>query len=317
MATRAPILQRSWVEGEGHPEPGFELSRSWPRTTGVIDGCGRSEQDSGADGWRWRRRSRLTTAVPAWARAQDRPTAAMDDQWHFDIAPYFWMPGVQGDVGVGEPAARLGRRVLLRHPRELRPRAPGALRGAQEPLRIRHRPRLDEPRRAGGGYAGRGSHAWTSGSSSSRASASTAWRAAGARTTRLTSTCWRGSGTSRCGRGSRARRPAARRTTRAFQDLDWVDALAGVKFRAPLGSKMSLLGTDRHRRLRLGPDLEPRGRPGLPGVPALDDRRRLAPHGHRLRRGRGDRAEADGRRLQRTARLVRLLVVAGARDRSE
>ena len=45
-----------------------------------------------------------TTVVPAWAQAQAqtpvRPTAAMDDQWHFDIAPYFWMPGVQGDVGV-------------------------------------------------------------------------------------------------------------------------------------------------------------------------------------------------------------------------
>jgi hypothetical protein len=27
-----------------------------------------------------------------------------------------------------------------------------------------------------------------------------------------------------------------------FQDLDWVDALAGVKFRAPLGSKLSILG---------------------------------------------------------------------------
>jgi hypothetical protein len=28
----------------------------------------------------------------------------------------------------------------------------------------------------------------------------------------------------------------------SFQDLDWVDALAGVKFRAPLGSRMALLG---------------------------------------------------------------------------
>jgi hypothetical protein len=27
-----------------------------------------------------------------------------------------------------------------------------------------------------------------------------------------------------------------------FQDLDWVDALAGAKFRAPLGSKLSILG---------------------------------------------------------------------------
>ena len=55
-----------------------------------------------------------------------------------------------GRRGRREPAARLGRRVLLRPPRELRPRAPGALRCAQEPLRIRRRLRLDEPRRAGG-----------------------------------------------------------------------------------------------------------------------------------------------------------------------
>ena len=27
-----------------------------------------------------------------------------------------------------------------------------------------------------------------------------------------------------------------------FQDFDWVDALAGVKFRAPLGSRMALIG---------------------------------------------------------------------------
>jgi hypothetical protein len=39
-------------------------------------------------------------APPAEAQAQDRPTAAMDGQWHFAVAPYFWTSGIKGDVSV-------------------------------------------------------------------------------------------------------------------------------------------------------------------------------------------------------------------------
>jgi hypothetical protein len=42
----------------------------------------------------------LVTALPAPAAAQDRPTTAMDGQWHFVVAPYFWASGLKGDVSV-------------------------------------------------------------------------------------------------------------------------------------------------------------------------------------------------------------------------
>jgi len=40
----------------------------------------------------------VTAAVPA--SAQTRPTSAMDDRWHFNVAPYMWMSGIKGDVSV-------------------------------------------------------------------------------------------------------------------------------------------------------------------------------------------------------------------------
>jgi len=38
--------------------------------------------------------------APATAQAQGRPTSAMDDTWHFNLAPYMWMTGIKGDVSV-------------------------------------------------------------------------------------------------------------------------------------------------------------------------------------------------------------------------
>ena len=76
----------------------------------------------------------------------------------------------------------------------------------------------------------------------------------------------------------------------AFQDLDWVDALAGFKFRAPLGSRLALLG--RTDIAGFGSNLTW----NLEGDLAFLASRHwtigsgLAPHGHRLRRGRGHRA---------------------------
>ena len=43
----------------------------------------------------------LPTALPAPAAAQDRPNVAIDDQWHFVAAPYFWFSGLKGNVSVG------------------------------------------------------------------------------------------------------------------------------------------------------------------------------------------------------------------------
>ena len=42
----------------------------------------------------------LAAASPAWAQGQPGPTAAMDGQWHFAVAPYFWFAGINGDVSV-------------------------------------------------------------------------------------------------------------------------------------------------------------------------------------------------------------------------
>jgi hypothetical protein len=40
----------------------------------------------------------LATASPEWAQAG--PTTAMDGQWHFVVAPYFWFTGMKGDLSV-------------------------------------------------------------------------------------------------------------------------------------------------------------------------------------------------------------------------
>lgn len=43
----------------------------------------------------------LGTATPARAQAaQAGPSVAMDGQWHFVVAPYFWFTGLKGDVSV-------------------------------------------------------------------------------------------------------------------------------------------------------------------------------------------------------------------------
>jgi hypothetical protein len=44
----------------------------------------------------------LATALPARAQAtaEGRPTVAMDGKWHFTVAPYFWFSGIKGDVSV-------------------------------------------------------------------------------------------------------------------------------------------------------------------------------------------------------------------------
>jgi hypothetical protein len=40
----------------------------------------------------------LATASPVWA--QGGPATATDGQWHFVVAPYFWFTGMKGDISV-------------------------------------------------------------------------------------------------------------------------------------------------------------------------------------------------------------------------
>lgn len=42
----------------------------------------------------------LAASAPSWAQSQARPTVAMDGQWHFIAAPYVWFAGINGDVSV-------------------------------------------------------------------------------------------------------------------------------------------------------------------------------------------------------------------------
>jgi hypothetical protein len=47
----------------------------------------------------------LGAAAPVRAQSQARPNLAMDGQWHFVAAPYVWFAGINGDVSVkGLPA---------------------------------------------------------------------------------------------------------------------------------------------------------------------------------------------------------------------
>ena len=42
-----------------------------------------------------------THASPARAELKPDPRSAMDGKWHFDVAPYMWFSGIKGDVSVG------------------------------------------------------------------------------------------------------------------------------------------------------------------------------------------------------------------------
>lgn len=43
--------------------------------------------------------------LPAAAAAQSGPATAMDERWHFFVAPYLWASGLKGTVGVNEVAS--------------------------------------------------------------------------------------------------------------------------------------------------------------------------------------------------------------------
>ena len=180
-------------------------------------------------------------AVPGWAQTTDRPTAAMDDHWHFNVAPYFWMPAVQGNVGVANlPPVSVDAAFS-----DIFENFDGGLLGRFEARRNRF---------------GLG--------------ADFVWMNLGATavdsqvvdlTVDFRQFAAEGIGFYRVASGGRADNPAhldvlagvryfTSRTRlkgettggaaydTPFQDLDWVDALAGFKFRVPLGSKLSLLG---------------------------------------------------------------------------
>ena len=187
----------------------------------------------------------LAMAAPTWAQAQGGPTGAMDDQWHFNLAPYMWMTGIKGDVSVaglrsvpveatfsdiwknfdfglaGRFEGRKNRFGFgldftynnLGAPVASNAPVVGAL-GLEADVRQLFSEGFAFYRVAQGGRADNPAHLDV---------------LVGARYT-----------------GTRARLTAETSAGVQYdgqhQDLDWFDAMAGLKFRAPLGSRAALLG---------------------------------------------------------------------------
>lgn len=186
-----------------------------------------------------------TMAVPAFAQSSAGPTAAMDDRWHFTVAPYMWMTGIEGEASVaGLPSVPVeasfsdiwddfdfglagrfeGRKNRLGFGLDFTwndlgaPVASGApvvgALGLEADVRQLFAEGFGFYRVAQGGRAENPAHLDL---------------IVGARYTetrvRLT-----------------AQTAAGAQYDGEFQDLDWLDAMAGFKGRAPLGSRLALLG---------------------------------------------------------------------------
>jgi hypothetical protein len=185
----------------------------------------------------------LAMTVPAWAQAG--PRAAMDGRWHFGITPYMWFTGISGEASVkGLPSVpvdasfsdlwdnfdfglagrfegrkdRLGFGLDLTYNNLGVPVAPGAPVIGRLNLEADVRQLFTEGygfyRVASGGRSDRPAHLDV---------------ILGARYTR-TKTLLSAKGPEGIEYGGSSR------------NLQWVDALVGVRFRAPLGSRVALLG---------------------------------------------------------------------------
>ena len=178
-------------------------------------------------------------ASPTWA--EDRPTAAMDGRWHFNVVPYVWMSSIEGDISVGN---RLSVPV------------DASFSDILDNFDLGFQGRF-EARKDRLGLAT--DFVWMN------LGAGVAQTRVADFTVDFRQFVAEGTAFYRVASGGRADNPAhldvlagVRYTTSRtrlnaesaaghefdgnFQDLDWVDALAGIKFRAPLGSKVSILG---------------------------------------------------------------------------
>jgi hypothetical protein len=187
----------------------------------------------------------VAATVPSWAQSQGGPTAAMDGAWHFTIAPYMWATGISGDVSV----ANLPQVPVDLSFSDVISDVDFAVLGHVEGRKDRFGFGLDVM------YVNLGPpvepDAPVIGGLSLEADVRTTL-AEGFLFYRVTS-------------GGRRDNPAVldvlagvrysdsrsrlKATTEAgieydgeFQDLDWWDALVGMRFRAPLGSRFALMG---------------------------------------------------------------------------
>ncbi len=190
----------------------------------------------------------VATATPpalAQSQAQVRPTTAMDDRWHFNLVPYMWLTGIKGEVSaaglteipVDAPFSDIwdnfdfglagrfeGRKNRFGFGLDftynnlgvpVASSAPivGAL-GLEADVRQLFTEGLGFYRVAQGGRSDNPAHLDL---------------LAGVRytTTRVRLTAETNAGATYDGQ---------------FQELDWLDAMAGFKFRAPLGARAAFLG---------------------------------------------------------------------------
>ena len=187
----------------------------------------------------------VAAAVPSWAQSRGRPTEAMDGAWHFTIAPYMWATGISGSASV----ANLPEVPIDVSFSDIISDLDFAVLGYVEGRKDRFGFALDVM------YVNLGppveSDAPVIGKLSLKAD--------------VRSTIAEGFVFYRLATGGRGDNPATldvlagtrysdnrtrlTATTDAgiaydgkFQDLGWWDALAGVKFSAPLGSRLALLG---------------------------------------------------------------------------
>ena len=185
----------------------------------------------------------LATAAPAWAQsqAQGDPTSAMDDRWHFNVVPYFWMTGIKGEVSVANlPSVPVDASIS-----DMLSNFDIGLQGHFEARKDRLGFAFD--------------FIW------SKLGVPAAQTPVGQFTVDVRQFITEGVVFYRAATGGRADNPAhldvllgvrytgtrSRLTAETnagvayngqFQELDWVDALGGLRFRAPLGSRAAFLG---------------------------------------------------------------------------
>ena len=251
----------------------------------------------------------LTLAVALPARAQTDPAAAMDGRWHFAVVPYFWFSGMEGslsmrglpEVPVEKPFSDIWSDLDFGFQGDFEARRDrwgfgtdivymnlGASVGEGRPILGELGLEADVRQLVVEGVAFR--RVASGGKPENPAYLDVL---AGARYF----------GASARLRGSRF--DSTKRT------LDWVDALGGVRFHVPLGSRLGLSARGVRGRPRLGRDLERARGPRLPPVAAMGHGCRVAVDQGRLRQGRGRRSQALRHDVQRPARVRRLHVVRG------
>lgn len=185
----------------------------------------------------------LTAGIPAFAQSPSPrgSTSAMDDRWHFTVAPYMWFSGIKGNVSIANlPAVPVDAPFS-----DVWDSFDFGLEGHFEARRNRF---------------GLGSDfIWSDLGVKVAPNATLADF-----TVDVRQLITEGFGFYRVASGGRTDNPAhldllmglrytgTRSRLQAerggveydgeFQELSWVDAMAGLKFRAPLGSRMALLG---------------------------------------------------------------------------